>query len=81
MENKEDDVTDCPLCKSEMQTDGVYRWCVQADCPSNDYDDHDDDECFMCGGSGVLDDCECQAFEDTCCCLYPRPMACPECQR
>lgn len=48
------------------------------------YDDlsDDEDECFMCGGSGFLDDeCECSAFEDTCCCLEPTPRECPECRR
>lgn len=47
-------------------------------------DDHlyqDDDECYMCGGSGELDECECSAFEDTCCCLNPTPRACQECIR
>lgn len=39
----------------------------------------DDDDCWMCGGSGELDECECSAFEDTCCCLNPVPRACPEC--
>ena len=46
---------------------------------SDHYDDSDDGECFMCGGSGELDECECSAFEDTCCCLTPIPRACPEC--
>lgn len=43
------------------------------------YDD-DDGSCFACGGSGVLDDwCECQRFEDVCCCLNPEPQTCDEC--
>ena len=38
----------------------------------------DDDECWMCGGSGeLLDTCTCG--DDTCCCLYPEPEPCPEC--
>jgi hypothetical protein len=42
----------------------------------------DDDGCYLCGGSGFLDDeCECQAFEDICMCLHPMPRACPECIR
>jgi hypothetical protein len=29
---------------------------------------------------GVLEDeCECQAIEEVCCCLHPRPPICPEC--
>ncbi len=46
------------------------------------YDDpYDHDDCPLCGGAGVLEDeCECQAFEDTCCCLYPQPPVCPECK-
>ena len=69
----------CPQCKAEMQTDGVTNWCVQADCPTNDDHSDRDDECFVCGGSGELDECECSEFEDTCCCLHPTPRACPEC--
>jgi hypothetical protein len=40
-------------------------------------DEMDDEECFMCGGSGLLDECECG--EDTCCCRYLIVMECPEC--
>lgn len=74
----------CPHCKAEMHTDGVNSWCVQADCPAGQIEDHladcvDLDECFLCGGGGELDECECSAFEDTCCCLNPVPRACPEC--
>lgn len=47
----------------------------------DDYDPTDDGQCFMCGGSGELDECECSAFEDTCCCLNPVPLECPECAR
>ena len=47
----------------------------------DDYDPTDDGQCFMCGGSGELDECECSQFEDTCCCLNPVPLACPECAR
>lgn len=37
-----------------------------------------DEDCPMCGGSGVLDD-ECECMDDTCCCLVPTPPICPEC--
>lgn len=41
-----------------------------------------DEDCPMCGGIGfLLDECECQEFEDTCCCLNPTPPVCPECVR
>lgn len=30
----------------------------------DDYDPTDDGQCFMCGGSGELDECGCSAFED-----------------
>lgn len=43
--------------------------------------DDGDGDCFMCGGSGELDDeCECSEFEDVCCCAQPVPRACPECR-
>lgn len=42
-------------------------------------DEIDDDACFTCGGSGVIED-ECTCMDDTCCCLYPRPPTCPECK-
>jgi hypothetical protein len=38
----------------------------------------DDEDCWMCGGSGVLED-ECTCGDDTCCCLEPEPPECPEC--
>ena len=45
-----------------------------------DFDDEDWEECHDCGGSGTDDDsCECEAFEDTCCCLVPRPRSCATC--
>jgi hypothetical protein len=52
-------------------------------CTKGDMDYCDageDSDCPTCGGSGVLEDeCECQAIEDICCCLHPRPPICPEC--
>lgn len=48
----------------------------------DDLDDPSDDgQCYLCGGSGELDECECSAFEDVCCCLNPVPRECPECAR
>lgn len=41
--------------------------------------DGDTECCSMCGGEGFLDECECQSIVDTCCCLNPIPMTCPEC--
>lgn len=38
----------------------------------------DDNECSMCGGSGELDE-ECMCGDDTCVCLAPMPVPCPEC--
>jgi hypothetical protein len=43
-----------------------------------DYFSDEGEECWQCGGSGVLDD-ECTCGEDTCCCLVPSPPPCPEC--
>ena len=37
----------------------------------------DDEGCSVCGGNGYLDECDCG--DDTCCCLHPTPMVCPEC--
>jgi len=38
-------------------------------------------DCWKCGGAGFHEDeCVCQAFEDTCCCLEPEPPACEECK-
>lgn len=37
-----------------------------------------DEECGMCGGTGVYDG-ECECGEDTCCCLEPTPIVCPQC--
>jgi hypothetical protein len=46
-----------------------------------DHDPADDDgDCFMCGGTGVIEG-ECDCMEDTCCCLHPTPPDCPECIR
>jgi hypothetical protein len=34
--------------------------------------------CWNCGGAGYHDgDCTC--MDDTCCCLYPEPPPCSEC--
>jgi hypothetical protein len=41
-----------------------------------------EDECPRCGGEGFLDDeCECSAFEDTCCCAELTPRECPDCRK
>lgn len=40
--------------------------------------DDDESDCWMCGGSGVMED-ECDCGDDTCCCLEPNPPPCPEC--
>ena len=37
-----------------------------------------DDDCPMCGGTGVYEG-ECECGDDTCCCLVPTPITCPEC--
>lgn len=38
----------------------------------------DDDCCGLCGGVGFFpDDCTC--MDDTCCCLFPDPPTCPDC--
>lgn len=48
--------------------------------PPHQYDyPPEDDDCPMCGGTGFLED-ECTCGDDTCCCLYPDPPLCPECQ-
>lgn len=52
-----------------------------AEIAADHFDDQDDGDCYLCGGSGALDECECSEFEDTCCCLNPVPLACPECAR
>ncbi len=37
-------------------------------------------ECWDCGGEGAHDEiCECEDFEDTCCCLHPTPKRCRTC--
>ncbi len=38
----------------------------------------DDEECGLCGGTGVYDG-ECACGDDTCCCLTPQPVVCPQC--
>lgn len=44
------------------------------------YDDGLWDECEDCHGEGVIDGtCQCEAFEDTCCCLHPEPATCRTC--
>lgn len=44
-------------------------------------DDHDWIDCWDCGGEGFyLDSCECEAFEDICCCLTPTPRRCSTCK-
>jgi hypothetical protein len=53
------------------ETNGTEEW----------PDEYDGDECYECGGEGiVLDDC----FEDTCCCADPETehdmVPCPVCQ-
>jgi hypothetical protein len=36
--------------------------------------------CWACGGAGYHEDsCECEAFEDVCCCAEPEPPECSEC--
>lgn len=44
-------------------------------------DYYDNDEiCPDCGGEGRLyDECTCMSVADTCCCLYPEPPICREC--
>lgn len=37
-----------------------------------------EDECWNCGGEGVIDD-DCTCMDDTCCCLYPVPPDCSVC--
>lgn len=38
-------------------------------------------ECWDCGGEGYhTDACECEAFEDTCCCAEPTPPICRTCK-
>jgi hypothetical protein len=45
-----------------------------------DFDDLDWTECWDCGGSGYDEySCECEAFEDTCCCAEPTPRKCSTC--
>lgn len=34
----------CAHCKSEMQTDGISSWCVQAGCASDHFDDFDGED-------------------------------------
>lgn len=37
-----------------------------------------EDDCWNCGGEGVIDgDCTC--MEDSCACLYPDPPPCSVC--
>ncbi len=37
-------------------------------------------ECQDCGGEGLdTDSCECEAFEDICCCAEPKPSPCQTC--
>lgn len=38
------------------------------------------DECPHCGGEGFIDG-ECTCGDDTCCCAWPTPPECTECQR
>lgn len=38
-------MSNCRHCGAEEQTDGVYSWCVQADCASN----WEDVACAECG--------------------------------
>tara|TARA_R110000751_G_scaffold146094_8_gene249976 strand:- start:552 stop:785 length:234 start_codon:yes stop_codon:yes gene_type:complete len=40
----------------------------------------DQDECWQCGGQGVLDECECETVVDLCCCDPPTPRRCPQCK-
>jgi hypothetical protein len=50
--------------------------CVQGGaqhCPALD-----EEECGLCGGEGVYDG-ECECGDDTCCCLTPTPIICPQC--
>ena len=45
------------------------------------YDDGHWEDCHDCGGDGFRDDeCECNAFEDTCMCLNPKPPRCSTCK-
>lgn len=53
--------------------------CVKGDMDRCPTDDDDGGACSVCGGSGFVDECECQQIEDVCCCLHPRPMTCTEC--
>jgi hypothetical protein len=34
--------------------------------------------CWNCGGDGVIEG-QCTCFDDTCCCLNPKPPACNIC--
>ena len=37
--------------------------------------------CWNCGGAGYHEgECECQSFEDVCCCADPEPPMCRECK-
>lgn len=53
---------------------------LHPDADYRDFDDHDWIECWDCGGSGEYGDiCQCEDFEDTCCCLHPTPKRCSTC--
>lgn len=42
--------------------------------------DHTSQECWECGGEGYHgEECECEAFEDTCMCAEPTPARCRTC--
>lgn len=51
---------------------------LRCDDPEDRWWEDDDEQCFLCGGSGVLEG-ECECGDDTCCCLVPTPPICPEC--
>lgn len=65
-------------CDGRPGRDAAEKQWTQQQIDDHMFDD-DDVVCHLCGGSGELDECECSAFEDTCCCLNPEPRACPEC--